>query len=91
MAGHPTEGKQALHSYTISKGPELTNALDPGSDATGKIMYVLDEYYETPMGITRHWQEAMAEWADDLAAVMRASEAAKVTTLHSGTVLRALW
>ena len=91
MVDHPREGETALLSYTISKGPELSNPLDPSSEATGKTIYVLDEYYETPAGITRHWQEAMQTWADDLGAVMQAGSRAIVSTLHSGAVVQALW
>jgi hypothetical protein len=53
-------------------------------------MYVLDEYYETAAGISRHWQEAMEKWAEDLGAVMEASKRATVSTLHTGTVIQAL-
>ena len=56
-----------------------------------KLVYVLDEYYQTPAGISRHWQEAMASWADDLGAVTEASSRATASTLHSGTVIHALW
>jgi hypothetical protein len=91
MLNHPREGETALLSYTVSKGPELSDPLDPSSEATGKTIYVLDEYYETPAGITRHWQEAMQTWADDLGAVVQAGSRAKVSTLHSGAVIQALW
>lgn len=90
MTGHPREGDAALLSYTISKGPELANPLDPASDPTGRLVYVLDEYYESPAGVPRHWQDAIDNWPD-LAAVVEASSRASVTTLHSGTVVQALW
>ncbi len=64
MKGHPRDGDEALLSYTISKGPELSNPLDPTSDPTGKTIYVLDEYYESPAGVPRHWQDAMDNWQD---------------------------
>src|SRR5665809_157179 len=51
MKGHPREGDVALLDYTISKGPELSNPMDPSSEPTGKTIYVLDEYYESPAGI----------------------------------------
>jgi hypothetical protein len=90
MKGHPREGEAALLSYTISKGPELSNPLDPNSEPTGKTVYVLDEYYESPAGVARHWQDAMDNWKD-LSAVVEASGRATVATLHSGTVVQALW
>jgi hypothetical protein len=91
MKGHPREGEAALLSYTISKGPQLANPLDPNSEPTGKLVYVLDEYYESPAGVARHWQDGMENWGDDLRAVMEASTRATVTTLHNGTVIEALW
>jgi hypothetical protein len=91
MTGHPRQGDAALLSYTISKGPELSNPLDASSPASGRTIYVLDEYYETAAGISRHWQEAMEKWAEDLGAVMEASKRATVSTLHTGTVIQALW
>src|SRR4051794_22825577 len=91
MEGHPREGDTALLSYTVSKGPELSNPVDPNSEPTGRTVYVLDEYYESPAGVARHWQDGMDNWADDLSAVMEASAKATVTTLHSGTVMQGLW
>jgi hypothetical protein len=91
MKGHPPEGDSALLSYTVSKGPELSNPLDPSSEPTGKTMYVLDEYYESPAGVGRHWQDATENWAEDLRAVIEKSAKATVATLHSGTVVHALW
>jgi hypothetical protein len=91
MTGHPRQGDAALLSYTISKGPEHSNSLHPSSDPTGKTIYVLDEYYESSAGVARHWEEAMEKWAEDLGAVMQASTRATVSTLHSGTVVQALW
>ena len=92
MQGHPRQGEAALLSYSVSKGPELSNPLDPNSDPTGKTMYVLDEYYESPAGVARHWQDGMENWADDLGAVVKASaKATSLTTLHSGTVTQGLW
>ena len=70
---------------------DRTIAVAVSSEATGKLIYVLDEYYQTPAGISRHWQEAMASWSDDLGAVTEASGRARVSTLHSGTVIHALW
>src|SRR2546430_17554131 len=56
MKGHPREGEVALLDYTVSKGPGLSNPMDPNSEPTGNTIFVVDEYYETPAGIARHWQ-----------------------------------
>jgi len=90
MKGHPREGDTALLSYSISKGPELANPLDPNSAPTGDTIYVLDEFYESPAGVTRHWADATANWKD-LGAVVEVSAKGKVATLHCGTAVQALW
>ena len=90
MKGHPREGDEALLSYSISKGPELSNPLDPSSEPTGNTIYVLDEIYESPAGVPRHWQDAIDNW-QDMGAIVAWSARARVATLHSGTVIQALW
>ena len=47
MKGHAREGPTALRSYSISKGPELSNPVDPDSSPTGNTIFVLDEFYES--------------------------------------------
>jgi hypothetical protein len=90
MKGHPRDGDVALLEYTISKGPELSNPLDPGSQPTGNTIFVLDEFYESPAGIARHWQDAMANWPD-LSAIMAWGAKGTVVTLHNGSAVQALW
>jgi len=89
MKGHPREGDVALLDYTISKGPELSNPLDPSSEPTGKTIFVLDEYYESPAGIARHWQQT-SNWSDMSAALAWMGKAT-VVTLHNGTAVQGLW
>ena len=89
MPGHPREGDVALLDYTISKGPELSNPMDPNSEPTGKTIFVIDEYYESPAGIARHWQDAMDNWTD-MSAGMAWSAKGTVSTLHNGTAVQAL-
>jgi hypothetical protein len=88
IKGHPREGDLALLDYTISKGPELSNPLDPASEPTGKTIFVLSEYYESPAGITKHWEET-ANWPD-MPAVLEWSAKATVTTLHNGRAVETL-
>ena len=90
MKDHPRQGDVALLEYTLSKGEELSNPLDPSSEPTGKTIFVLNEYYESPAGIAKHWQEAADAWPD-LAAVVAWSGKATVATLHNGTAVHALW
>jgi len=91
MKGHSREGDVALLDYTVSKGPELSNPMDPNSEPTGKTIFVIDEYYESPAGIARHWQDAMDNWPDMSSAVPAWSAKATVVTLHNGTAVQALW
>lgn len=90
MKGHPREGDTALLEYSISKGPQLSNPLDPSSGPTGRTVFVLDEYYQSPAGIASHWKDAMENWPD-LAGVMAWSARCTVATLHNGTAVQALW
>ena len=90
MKGHPREGDVALLHYTVSKGPELSNPMDPSSAATGRTTFVIDEVYESPAGIARHWQDSMENWPEMTAAVPAWSAKATVVTLHNGTVVQAL-
>ena len=90
MKGHPREGDVALVEYTVSKGPELSNPLDPNSEPTGRTIFVLDEYYESPAGIARHWQDSADNWPD-MSAVLAWGAKAEVATLHNGTTVQALW
>ena len=91
MKGHPREGDAALLSYSVSKGPELSNPMDPSSEATGKTTFVLDEIYESPAGIARHWQDAMSNWPEFSSAVPAWAAKASIVTLHNGTVVQSLW
>jgi hypothetical protein len=90
MKGHPREGDVALVEYTVSKGPELSNPLDPSSEPTGRTIFVLDEYYDSPAGIARHWQDSADNWPD-MSAVLAWGAKAEVATLHNGTTVQALW
>jgi len=89
MKGHPRSGDTSLLSYKISKGPELSNRVDPNSEPTGNTIFVLSEVYETPAGVEEHWRQAIETW-QDLPAFMDWSARVKVATLHSGTVVQGL-
>lgn len=87
---HHRDGSKALLSYNIAKGPELANALDPGSEPTGDTRYVLDEIYESPEGIADHWQQAQASW-DDFGAMVDLIGSCSPQSLHSGEIAASLW
>ena len=90
MKGHPREGDVALLDYTVSKGPELSNPMDPSSEPTGKTIFVVDEYYESPAGIARHWQDTTENWPEMSSAAPAWFAKAKIVTLHNGKVVQAL-
>ena len=52
-----------LNSYTVLKGPEMKNPMDPSEGTTGAMFYILTEHYETPNGLKKHL-EAGYNWKD---------------------------
>jgi hypothetical protein len=91
MTGHPRKGDTALRSYSISKGPELSNPVDPNSSPTGDTIFVLDEVYESPAGVVEHWKQAVETWQDLDTFMDWTAKGKNVCTLHSGTVVQSLW
>ena len=92
MKGHPREGDVALLDYSVSKGPELSNPLDPNSEPTGNTIFVIDEYYESPAGIARHWQDTTENWPEMSSAAPACSPSARsrrCTTAHPSKRSRA--
>ena len=87
---HDREGPNALLSYSLSKGPELENPLDPGSKDTGNTRYVLNEIYESPAGIGEHWAKAQTSWSD-FGAMVEMIGSCNPQTLHAGSIAQSLW
>jgi len=52
-----------LNAYTVLKGPEMKNPMDPTEGTTGAMFYILTEHYETPNGLKKHL-EAGSNWKD---------------------------
>ena len=90
MKRHPREGDLALLDYSVSKGPELSNSLDPNSEPTGNTSFVVDEYYESPAGIARHWQDTTDNWPEMSSDAPAWFAKATIATLHNGTAVQAL-
>jgi len=86
---HPRSGELALLSYNVSKGPELSDPLDPGSEPTGNTVYVLDEVYESEAAVANHWTLGSEGWADFGAFVAWAGRI-QVTAQHRGGVVNSL-
>jgi hypothetical protein len=87
---HHRDGAKALLTYNFSKGPELSNPLDPSSEPTGNTRYVLNEIYESPAGIADHWQQAQESWTDFPAMAETVSNC-NPQTLHAGAIVESLW
>ena len=87
---HHRDGPNALLSYNFSKGPELANPLDPNSEATGNIRYVLSEVYESPAGIGEHWAESQKSYGD-FGALVDMVASCNPQTLHGGSIAESLW
>lgn len=87
---HPRSGATALLSYNFSKGPELSNPLDPSSAPTGNTRYVLNEIYESEAGIQNHWTEAQKSWGD-FGKMVEVISACTPQTLHAGAIAQSLW
>ena len=62
---HTVDGDKnvRLNSYTVLKGPEMKNPMDPSQGTTGAMFYILTEHYETPNGLKKHL-EAGSKWKD---------------------------
>ena len=56
-ATHYRDGEKALLSYNVSKGPELSNPMDPNSDPTDNTCFVLSEIYESKAGVVDHFKQ----------------------------------
>ena len=63
----------------------------PAADRPGHSIFVLDEFYESPAGVVEHWRLAVETWQDLPAFMDWTARAKKVVTLHSGTLVQALW
>ena len=55
--------KPRLTSFSINKGKELSNPMDPSSGFTGNLLYIMSETYVAPEGVASHMAKAGAEWA----------------------------
>ncbi|QAU23536.1 hypothetical protein EO087_05665 [Dyella sp. M7H15-1] len=99
-----THGGAGL-TYSLEKGQQLSNPLDPTSAPTGNDMYVLHECY--PAGyavpekppltaqnddILEHWAYTAANWSgfNQIIALME-KPGVTVVTLHHGQVVHANW
>ncbi len=89
-ATHHREGEKALLSYDVSKVPELSNQLDPSSEPTGNTIFILNEVYESDAGVTDHFEQAAATWAD-FGAIIDWMEKCDATVVPVARIINSLW
>ena len=87
---HHRDGDKALLRYNLSKGPELSNPLDPSSEPTGNTLFTIAEVYESEAGVEDHWAQASESW-NDLGALVAWAGQCQVTTVHRSPVIHSLW
>ena len=90
-ATHHRSGDKALLSYTVSKGPELSNPGDLNSAPTGNTCFVLTEIYETKAGVLDHIKQADESWREDHAALRKWLEKCKVMAVTAAPIINSLW
>jgi hypothetical protein len=89
-ATHHRDGTKALLSYSVSKGPELSNPMDPSSAPTGNVCFVLTEVYETPAGVADHFEKAQSGW-QDFPEVVAWMGRCSVTGIPAAPIINSLW
>jgi hypothetical protein len=89
-ATHHREGEKALLSFDVSKVPELSNQLDPSSEPTGNTIFILNEVYESDAGVTDHFEQAAATWAD-FGAIIDWMEKCDATVVPAARIINSLW
>jgi hypothetical protein len=88
---HYRDGSKALLIYNLSRGPELSNPVDPSSKPTGNMNYVLTEVYETQDGVEDHWKQGSENWQDFQALVKWAGKCKVMALPAGGPVIHSLW
>src|SRR6516165_1082457 len=83
---HYRSGEKALLSYNVSKGPELSNPLDPNSAPTGNTCFVLSEIYESKAGVVDHFEQANSSWGD-FPAALKWAEKCKVMAVPRASII----
>lgn len=89
-ATHHREGDKALLRYNVARAPELSDPMDPESDATGNTIYFVTEVYQTEEGIADHFAQADASW-NDFAAANELMSKCRVVGAPSAEIIHSLW
>ena len=87
---HHREGEKALLIYDVSKADELSNPLDPTSEKTGNVHFILAEVYKSQAGVEDHFKQAKEGWSEFNNFLKWIGEC-KATVIPSATVVNSLW
>ena len=82
--------EKALLSYNVSKGPELSNPMDPSSTPTGNTCFILSEIYESKAGVLDHFKQGNENWGD-FHAFLKWLEKCKITLVPATSIFNSLW
>ena len=84
------EGDKALLVYDVSKVDEYSNPLDPTSEKTGNVNFILAEIYASQAGVDDHFAQAKEGWSEFPNFIKWIGEC-KSTVIPSATVFTSLW
>jgi len=88
---HFREGDKALRRFNLSKGPELSNPMDPSSESTGNTCFVLTEVYETKAGVTDHLQQTVESFKPLPDFQEWVGKCKSMTMVSGAQVIHSLW
>jgi hypothetical protein len=80
-----------LRAASPTGPPLLRGFLFWYGDLQARLLGRPDTDDESPAGVVEHWKQAGETWQDLGAFMDWSSKAKKVSTLHSGTLVQALW
>ena len=87
---HHREGDKAMLIYDVSKAFELSNPLDPTSEKTGNVHFILSEVYQSPAGIEDHFKQAEDSWAE-FGNFMKWVGECNSTVIPNAEIFKSLW
>jgi hypothetical protein len=87
---HHRSGPRALLQYTVAKAPEPKNPMDASAGTTGNTCFILNEIYESPVGVADHFEQASSAW-QEWPALTRWLEKCNVTAVPGAPVFNFLW
>ena len=89
-SSHHREGEKAMLIYDVSKTDELSNPLDPTSEKTGNVHFILAEVYESEAGIADHFEMAKGSWSE-FENFVKWFSACNSTLIPSAKIFNSLW